>query len=206
MDLSKKYDLMVPRYTSYPTAPHFNDAVDDATYRRWLGELDPKTPLSLYFHIPFCDEMCWFCGCYTKIVKRYEPVANYLDVLLQEIDMAADALGSRFKADNLHWGGGSPTMLKGDDWTRIINKLRDRFDIGPDSAIAVELDPRTATEDYVRALAEAGVNRASIGVQSFDDDIQKSINRIQPYEVTARVIGWLRDNGINDINMDMMYG
>jgi len=205
-DLSKKYDLMVPRYTSYPTAPHFNDTVDALTYRRWLGELNPETPLSLYFHIPFCDEMCWFCGCYTKIVKRYQPVADYLDVLLKEIDLAADALPARFKVKHLHWGGGSPTMLKGPDWSRIIDKLRQRFDVGEDTAIAVELDPRTATEDYVKALAKAGVNRASIGVQSFDTDIQKAINRIQPYEVTARVIGWLRDNAIVDINMDMMYG
>jgi len=205
-DLSKKYDLMVPRYTSYPTAPHFSDTVNGDTYRRWLGELDPANPLSLYFHIPFCDEMCWFCGCYTKIVKRYEPVTQYLDVLLQEIDLVAGALPSRFKTNHLHWGGGSPTILKGDDWKRIIDRLRDRFEITDDAAIAVELDPRTATEDYVKALAEAGVNRASIGVQSFDDKIQKAINRIQPYEVTARVIGWLRDNGIDDINMDMMYG
>ncbi len=205
-DLSKKYDLMVPRYTSYPTAPHFGEAVTGETYRAWLGELDPKTPLSLYFHIPFCDEMCWFCGCYTKIVKRYEPVARYLDVLLQEIDLVADALPARFKANHLHWGGGSPTILKGEDWKRIIERLRVRFEVTEDAAIAVELDPRTATEDYVKALAEAGVNRASIGVQSFDDKIQKAINRIQPYEVTARVIGWLRDNGIDDINMDMMYG
>ncbi|MBT4218532.1 MAG: oxygen-independent coproporphyrinogen III oxidase, partial [Rhodospirillaceae bacterium] len=121
-------------------------------------------------------------------------------------DLAADALGTRFKAKHLHWGGGSPTMLKGPDWSRIIDRLRDRFDIDDTAAIAVELDPRTATEDYVKALATAGVNRASIGVQSFDDDIQKAINRIQPYAITAQVIGWLRDNDINDINMDMMYG
>jgi len=205
-DLSKKYDLMVPRYTSYPTAPHFSEAVNGDTYRTWLGELSPETPLSLYFHIPFCDEMCWFCGCYTKIVKRYEPVAQYLDVLLQEIDLVAAALPRRMKANHLHWGGGSPTILKGEDWKRIIDRLRERFDVTDDAAIAVELDPRTATEDYVKALAEAGVNRASIGVQSFDDDIQKAINRVQPYDVTAQVIGWLRDNGIDDINMDMMYG
>jgi len=205
-NLSQKYDLMVPRYTSYPTAPHFNASVDDAVYRRWLSELSPATPLSLYFHIPFCDEMCWFCGCYTKIVKRYEPVAAYLDVLLAEIDLAAAALPERFTAHHLHWGGGSPTMLKGPDWERIIERLRLRFDVPAGAAIAVELDPRTATEEYVKALADAGVNRASIGVQSYDAGIQKAINRIQPFAVTERVIGWLRDNGIEHINMDMMYG
>jgi len=205
-DLSKKYDLMVPRYTSYPTAPHFNDSVTGSLYRQWLGMLDPETPLSLYFHIPFCDEMCSFCGCYTKIVKRYDPVADYLEVLLDEIDLVAHALPGLFKASNLHWGGGSPTMLKGEDWKRIIERLRQRFDVIDDAAIAVELDPRTATEDYVKALQDAGVNRASIGVQSFDADIQKAINRIQPYEMTAEVIGWLRKHGIDHVNMDLMYG
>jgi oxygen-independent coproporphyrinogen-3 oxidase len=204
--LSKKYDLMVPRYTSYPTAPHFNDSVKSDLYRQWLGALDPATSLSLYFHIPFCDEMCSFCGCYTKIVKRYDPVADYLEVLLNEIDLVAKALPARFKASNLHWGGGSPTMLKGPDWKRIIERLRLRFDVTDDASIAVELDPRTATEDYVQALQDAGVNRASIGVQSFDADIQKAINRIQPYEMTAEVIGWLRKHGIVNINMDLMYG
>ncbi|MBT4934198.1 MAG: oxygen-independent coproporphyrinogen III oxidase [Rhodospirillaceae bacterium] len=205
-DLSKKYDLMVPRYTSYPTAPHFSESVTGELYGQWLAALDPATPLSLYFHIPFCDEMCSFCGCYTKIVKRYDPVADYVAVLLDEIDLVAKNLPGRFKASNLHWGGGSPTMLKGEDWKRIIDHLRVRFDVTPDAAIAVELDPRTASEDYIRALQDAGVNRASIGVQSFDADIQKAINRIQPYEMTAQVIGWLRQYGIDHVNMDLMYG
>ncbi len=205
-DLSKKYDLMVPRYTSYPTAPHFNDSVTGDVYRGWLEGMDPDTPLSLYFHIPFCDEMCSFCGCYTKIVKRYDPVADYIEVLLDEIDLVAETLPGRFKATNLHWGGGSPTMLKGEDWKQIIERLRMRFDVTPDAAIAVELDPRTATEEYIQALQDAGVNRASIGVQSFDADIQKAINRIQPYEMTAQVISWLRKHGIDHINMDLMYG
>ncbi len=205
-NLSKKYDLMVPRYTSYPTAPHFSDSVTGALYSQWLEALDPQTPLSLYFHIPFCDEMCSFCGCYTKIVKRYDPVADYVKVLLDEIDLVARTLPDRFKATNLHWGGGSPTMLKGEDWKRIIDRLRERFDVTEDAAIAVELDPRTANEDYIKALKQAGVNRASIGVQSFDADIQKAINRIQPYEMTAQVIGWLREHGIDHINMDLMYG
>ena len=204
--LSKKYDIMVPRYTSYPTAPHFKNSVKSDLYRQWLEALDPTTPLSLYFHIPFCDEMCSFCGCYTKVVKRYDPVAEYLEVLLSEIDLIAEALPSRFKASNLHWGGGSPTMLRGSDWKRIIERLHKRFNITGNATIAVELDPRTATTEYVRALHDAGVNRASIGVQSFDANIQKAINRIQPYEMTAEVIGWLRDNGINQINMDLMYG
>jgi len=205
-DLINKYDLRVPRYTSYPTAPQFNEEVSGEVYKRWLSELDPATELSLYFHIPFCDEMCWFCGCYTKIVKKYEPVQAYLASLLAEIDLVADALPSRFKARHLHWGGGSPTMLKGPDWMTIMTKLRERFDVTDDAEIAVELDPRTATEDYVKELAKAGVNRTSIGVQSYEDKVQQAINRIQPYDMTKEVIGWLRKHNINHINMDLMYG
>ena len=132
VDLSEKYDLRVPRYTSYPTAPHFSGTVDEAAYRRWLGELDPAQPLSLYFHIPFCDSMCWFCGCYTKIVNRYQPIRQYLDVLNQEIDLLADALPGRLTARHLHWGGGSPTMLTGEDWLALVGKLRKRFDVAHD--------------------------------------------------------------------------
>ena len=205
-DLINKYDLRVPRYTSYPTAPHFNDAVNGETYQRWLSELDPKTELSLYFHIPFCDEMCWFCGCYTKIVKRYDPVKEYLDALLAEVDLVADALPERMTAKHLHWGGGSPTMLKSEDWMAIMDKLRSRFDVADDAEIAVELDPRTATEGYVAGLERAGVNRASIGVQSYEPKVQEAIHRIQPYETTKQVIEWLRAHNINRINMDLMYG
>jgi oxygen-independent coproporphyrinogen-3 oxidase len=206
VDLSEKYDLRVPRYTSYPTAPHFTGAVDEPAYRRWLAALDAAQPLSLYFHIPFCDSMCWFCGCYTKIVNRYEPIKQYLDVLHQEIDLVADALPGRSTARHLHWGGGSPTMLTGEDWLALVDRLRQRFDVAADAEIAVELDPRDATEAYVAALAAAGVNRASIGVQDFHADVQAAINRIQPFEVVERVCGWLRRHGIGDINLDLMYG
>lgn len=209
-DLINKYDLRVPRYTSYPTAPHFNETVDGAVYKRWLSELDPKSELSLYFHIPFCDEMCWFCGCYTKIVKRYDPVKDYLHALLAEVDLVADALptgkAGRMTAKHLHWGGGSPTMLKGEDWMAIMDKLRSRFDVATDAEIAVELDPRTATEEYIAELERAGVNRASIGVQSYEPKVQEAIHRIQPYETTKQVIGWLRAHNITRINMDLMYG
>ncbi len=201
-----RYDLRVPRYTSYPTAPHFSAAIDAAVYRGWLAALDPGQGLSLYFHIPFCDSMCWFCGCYTKIVSRYEPIRRYLDQLLLEIDLVADALPDRAKARHLHWGGGSPTMLKGEDWLQIVAALRRRFDVAADAELAVELDPRDATEDYVAALAAAGVNRASIGVQDFHPVVQAAINRDQPFEVVARVCGWLRRHGIADLNLDLMYG
>jgi oxygen-independent coproporphyrinogen-3 oxidase len=205
-ELAERYDLRVPRYTSYPTAPHFGPGIDGARYRDWLGELDPAVPVSLYVHIPFCDEMCWFCGCYTKIVNRYEPIRSYLSALHREIALVADMLPERFTVRHLHLGGGSPTMLAPDDWLALIRLLRQRFHFAPGTEIAVELDPRDATEEYVAALATAGVNRASIGVQDFDPDVQRAINRVQPFAVVARVVGWLRRHGIEHVNLDLMYG
>ncbi|MCW5699682.1 MAG: oxygen-independent coproporphyrinogen III oxidase [Rhodospirillales bacterium] len=204
--VAERYDLRVPRYTSYPTAPHFSDAVDEATYRDWLGSLDAGQELSLYFHIPFCDSMCWFCACYTKIVQRYEPIHDYLGVLHREIDLVADALPARLCARHLHWGGGSPTLLTPEDWLSLIGALRRRFDVADDAEIAIELDPRDTTAEYVAALATAGVNRVSIGVQDFDSDVQAAINRIQPFEVVERVRSWLRRHGIDRVNLDLMYG
>lgn len=205
-DLASRYDQRVPRYTSYPTAPHFSDRVGPGDYAAWLGGLEPTRALSLYFHIPFCDSMCWFCGCYTKIVKQYKPISDYLNVLIKEIEMVADRLSTRSPVRHLHWGGGSPTLLTGADWMRTLECIRGRFDVAVDAEVAVEMDPRDTTEDYVRDLAAAGVNRASIGVQDFDPEVQKAINRDQPYSVTRRVVEWLRHHGIGSLNMDLMYG
>lgn len=203
---AEKYDLRVPRYTSYPTAPHFGPDVGAATYQGWLGGLDPAAPLSVYVHIPFCDEMCWFCGCWTKIVRRYEPIRSYLDALAGEIALIAAALPARMPLRHLHFGGGSPTMLTPEDWLAVTADLERRFEFAGDAEVAVEIDPRDATEDYIAALAQAGVTRASIGVQDFDAEVQREINRYQPFEVVERVVGWLRHHGIADVNLDLMYG
>ena len=111
MRLLDRYDRPVPRYTSYPTAPHFDNAVTAGVYERWLASLPADMPLSLYLHVPFCDSLCWFCGCHTKIVQRYSPVSAYLDLLLREIDMVAERVGEGRPVSHLHWGGGSPTIL-----------------------------------------------------------------------------------------------
>jgi oxygen-independent coproporphyrinogen III oxidase len=206
VELARKYDINVPRYTSYPTAPHFGDEVDAQRYEDWLSQLSRDEPLSLYFHIPFCDEMCWFCGCYTKIVHRYEPVRDYLDAMKAEITLVAGVLAGRYPVRHLHWGGGSPTMLQATDWHALCDHVRHHFDLAVDAELAAELDPRDATEDYVAALAAAGVNRASIGVQDFDPVVQAAINRQQPFDVVERVCGWLRRHGIDRINLDLMYG
>jgi len=205
-DLAAKYDLRVPRYTSYPTAPHFGPAVGADRYAAWLAELPPQTELSLYLHIAYCAEMCWFCGCHTRATKHYAPVADYLDCLLREIDLVADHLPARGAARHIHFGGGSPSILTPADFLRALETVKRRFDLAGGAEVAIELDPRTTSRAYVEAMASGGVNRASIGVQDFDPKVQQAINRIQPYEVTARVIGWLRECGIEDINMDLIYG
>lgn len=206
LSLVEKYDRPVPRYTSYPTAPHFADSVGESDYRAWAGALDPASPLSLYIHVPYCASMCWFCGCNTKITARYEPVGTYVDHVLMEMDLLAAALPARMPVSHVHWGGGSPTMVEPQDWQRMVARLRERFHFTNDVELAVELDPRTATQDYIEALADAGVSRVSIGVQDFDAEVQKAINRIQPYDMTAQVVDWLVGAGITAINMDLMYG
>ncbi len=205
-DLIERYDLRVPRYTSYPTAPHFSPAVDGAAYARWLRALDPAAPLSLYLHVAYCAEMCWFCGCHTKATRKYAPVADYLDAMLAETKLVARALPARMRVDHIHFGGGSPTLLTPADFGQTLATLREYHIVTLDAEIAVELDPRTADEAYIAAMAKAGVTRASIGVQDFDAKVQRAINRIQPHDVTARVTRWLRAHGVSAINMDFCYG
>ena len=201
-----RYDRRVPRYTSYPTAADFTSDVDAACYRRWLGALPRDAPLSLYVHIPFCSSLCWFCGCHTAVVRHYDPVAAYLELVEREIDMLADALGGRGRVTNLHWGGGTPTILRADDVWRLTARLRERFTFAPGAEFAVEIDPRTVARATVAALAEAGVTRASLGVQDFDPEVQRAVNRIQPFDLTRRVVTWLRDAGIDALNIDLIYG
>ncbi|MEI9988840.1 MAG: oxygen-independent coproporphyrinogen III oxidase [Rhizomicrobium sp.] len=196
----------VPRYTSYPTAPHFHAGVDAAVYRGWLEALDPAAPLSLYVHIPFCDTLCWFCGCHTRVVNTYSPLAGYLDLLLREIGLVADALGARRRVTHIHWGGGSPTMLRPADMRRLNAFLRERFDVAPDAEFAIEIDPRGFTPELSRALADIGVTRASIGVQDFDPAVQRAINRIQDFETTAKCVSLLRGDGIDKLSIDLIYG
>ncbi len=205
-ELAAKYDVRVPRYTSYPTAPHFSPAIGAERYAEGLDELPPDMPLSLYLHILYCAEMCWFCACNVKITKQYAPVADYLEYLWREIDMIAGLVPDGMRARHIHFGGGTPTILTPADFTATVERLRERFHFAADAEVAVELDPRTTDRDYVRAMAACGVTRASMGVQDFDPAVQEAINRIQPYDITARVFDWLREEGVTEINMDLIYG
>ena len=205
-NLLDKYDRRVPRYTSYPTAPHFSGAVAARDYRQWLAGLDPSAPLSLYIHVPFCDSLCWFCGCHTKIVRRHQPVAQYLEVLDREIDLAANAMGARRDVCHLHFGGGSPSILTPAEVHALFDRLRSRFLILPDADIAIEIDPRDLDPALIEALAANGVNRASIGLQDLNPQVQVAVNRVQTLEETATAIAALRSHGVSSINIDLMYG
>ncbi len=196
----------VPRYTSYPTAPHFQSPFPADTHRRWLAALAPSTPISLYLHIPFCQDLCWYCGCSTQAVSRPAPIATYADDLLAEIDLVADALGRRQSVVRVHWGGGTPLALAPADLRRIDGALKARFDIAPSAEIAVEIDPRRITAAHLIVLRDIGTNRASLGVQDLDAEVQRQIGREQPFEVVAAAVAGLRMVGIQQIGFDLIYG
>ena len=199
-------DARVPRYTSYPTAPHFHAGVNGAIMDGWLKALDPSKSVSLYVHVPFCAKLCWYCGCNAEIVKSDAPVADYLDLLLAEMTRIAALLPHRMKVSHLHFGGGSPNMLSLSAFDRVMDTIEAKFDFLPDAERAIELDPRDLDLDRVKAYAERGIDRASIGVQDLDPEVQKAIHRIQPLATVKQAVDRLRANGINAINFDLLYG
>lgn len=196
----------VPRYTSYPTAPHFDASVDGDVYAGWLGALSADTPISVYLHVPYCRAICHYCGCHTKAALRDDPVIAYAEGLVAEIALVTAAIGRRQKVSHIHWGGGTPSLLPVPSFRAVAEALRTAFDILPNVEHAIELDPRTVTPELAVALAEAGVTRASLGVQDFDATVQESIGRIQPLETVTNAVSALRDAGIAAINFDLMYG
>lgn len=204
--VSRFGDQRVPRYTSYPTTPHFTAAVGAEAYRGWLAALTPDRALSLYLHVPFCRTLCSYCGCHTKAARRDEPIDRYGEALLREIDLVAAALPARLPVVHVHWGGGTPTILAPSLLAAIMARLRESFAVTPEAEIAVEIDPRRLGPDTVAALAAAGVNRASLGIQSFDPAVQRAINRVQSLAVTEAAARALRAAGIARLNLDLLYG
>ncbi|MCW3836265.1 oxygen-independent coproporphyrinogen III oxidase [Sphingomonas canadensis] len=204
--LARYADRQLPRYTSYPTAPHFTAEIDAATHRAWLAALPADDPVSLYLHLPFCRAMCWYCGCNTSVTTREEPVLRYLDSLEREIAWVADAAPAGLPAAHVHFGGGTPSLIPPDRFVALMRLLRDRFRLTGDAEVAIEIDPRTLDEAMVAALAEGGVNRASLGVQSFDPAVQRAINRVQSLGQTHEAVTRLRAAGINGLSFDLIYG
>ena len=194
----------LPRYTSYPPATEFS-SLSAETHHQWLTTLPKEQAISLYIHIPYCQQLCWFCGCFTSITQHYEPIQRYVELLLKEIQWAQKTTGP-LTINHLHFGGGSPTALSPIDFIKIMHALKDGFDFKPNAEIAVEMDPRTVDQSKIAAYAESGVNRASLGVQDFDSKVQKAIHREQSYERVAEVTQQLREHKIDKINFDLMYG
>ena len=205
-DLIRRYAKPVPRYTSYPTAPHFHSGIGDATYAEWLDALPAATPISLYVHIPFCDRLCWFCGCNTKQVLRYDPIAIYLPAVYQEMETVAARLGGRGHVVALHLGGGSPSMLKPDDLLALVAHVRQNFVVSDALEFSIEIDPNDMVPGQYDAFAAAGINRISIGVQDFNPKVQEAINRIQTFEQTQAVVDGMRQRGVGSVNLDVLYG
>jgi oxygen-independent coproporphyrinogen-3 oxidase len=207
LDLVKKYNVPGPRYTSYPPATKFTDAVGVEEVRASIRR-NNETPrdLSLYFHLPFCETLCWFCGCTTVITADYAKSATYVEYLGREMAALKPLLNPRRRAVQLHFGGGSPTFCKPDHLRRLGELIRQYFTFAPDIEAGVEVDPRRLTRDHLVALREVGFNRASMGVQDNNPEVQKAVHRIQPLEVTRQAVEWVRETGFSSLNIDLIYG
>jgi oxygen-independent coproporphyrinogen III oxidase len=204
--LIAKYGGPVPRYTSDPTAAQFTAEVTETDHRAWLAALDSRSPVSLYIHIPFCDRLCWYCGCHTGVVHRRGPIADYVQTLVGEIQITSEALPGNVRASGLHFGGGTPNMIAPDDLRTIVGALRQRFDFAAPFDFAVELDPRVLTDEWIDAAVELGLTRTSLGVQDLDPKVQRTVNRVQPYSQVEWAVKRLREVGVGSINLDLMYG
>ncbi len=208
-DILKKYDRPGPRYTSYPTAPLFSSAFGPEEYRREIlttNEQDEAADLSLYFHFPFCDTLCYFCGCTMQVTHSREQIAEYNRYLKQEIDLVAPMVRPRRRVTQLHWGGGTPSYLTPDEIRDVGSHIHSRFTFADDSEMGVEIDPRELTRDHMQAFREVGFNRMSIGVQDMDPAVQKAVNRVQPELITRDAIRWGRELGFRSVNIDLIYG
>lgn len=196
----------LPRYTSYPTAVAFETAAGEAEARGWVGATRPGQAISAYVHVPFCRRLCWYCGCHTSVFHEYDRVRAFFETLKLEVDLWADAIGPHAGAAHLHFGGGSPNALSPDDFLALVRHMADRFALRPGAEVAAELDPGMLSDAFIDAAGEAGVTRASLGVQTFDPDVQARVNRIQPFDMVAAANDRLRKVGVGAINFDLMYG
>ena len=200
------FDAKVPRYTSYPTAPHFNRNVGESEFVDWIRAIEPGAAISLYVHVPFCRRLCWFCACRTQGTQSEEPVRAYLETLKSELQILQRHLPTGVHLSRLHWGGGTPTLLPPDLTEDLAGAIRSVAPFTDDTEFSVEIDPNEIDGPRLDALARAGMNRASIGVQDFDERIQQSIGRVQSYEITRQAVDEIRARGVNSLNADILYG
>ncbi|SHH26523.1 oxygen-independent coproporphyrinogen III oxidase [Cognatishimia maritima] len=200
------FDAKVPRYTSYPTAPHFSNEFGSGFFESCLGEISENSEVSLYVHVPFCRRLCWFCACRTQGTQTASPVAAYVEVLKQELKLLKQHLPKGVALSRLHWGGGTPTLLTAEMITDLASAIFDVVPMAKDGEFSVEIDPNEVDEARLNALAAAGMNRASIGVQDFDQGIQETIGRLQSYEVTKQAVDMIRARGVTSLNADILFG
>ncbi len=210
-DLIRRYDTFGPRYTSYPTAVQFTTDYDDEDYRRWVkysNENPIPSPLSLYLHIPFCDTICYYCGCSKVITKDKTKAAPYIKLLKQEIKLQGALFADDRKVTQIHWGGGTPTFLSDEEIKEIIDCIRENFNVVDNNEVefGIEVDPRTVDKQRLKNLSEMGFNRISFGVQDFDPAVQEAVNRVQSTDEIKQHIDDARNFGFKSINIDLMYG
>ncbi len=207
LDLVQKYNVAGPRYTSYPPATKFTDKISCEELEQKISENNKSSrDLSLYFHIPFCETLCWFCGCTTVITKNHGEGKSYLDYLEHEVAQVAAKINPKRKVVQLHWGGGSPTFLQPDEIRRLGDIIKRHFTFSDNIEAGVEIDPRRLSREHIEALRDVGFNRASLGVQDFEPKVQEAIHRIQPRDMTQRVLDWARELGFGSVNFDLIYG
>ncbi|MDG1738133.1 MAG: oxygen-independent coproporphyrinogen III oxidase [Paracoccaceae bacterium] len=200
------FDAKVPRYTSYPTAPHFSNDVDPNKFGQWIKAIPQGSEISLYLHVPFCRRLCWFCACRTQGTTSVEPVKAYLETLKQELRILRNKLPADVSLSRLHWGGGTPTLMSADMMTELANAVLEVAPLSENAEFSVEIDPNEIDDSRLDALAAAGMNRASVGIQDFNEEIQATIGRMQSYEITRSAIEKIRARGIHSLNADILYG
>jgi oxygen-independent coproporphyrinogen-3 oxidase len=208
-DLLRRFDRPGPRYTSYPTADRFVEAFGPGQYRlslerRQIGGL--RRPLSLYVHLPFCDTICYYCACNKIITRDHGRSSKYLRYLRKEVELICALLPPRERVTQLHWGGGSPTFLNHAELAELMQIIREHFTLVDDGEYSIEVDPRSAGPDTIALLGSLGFNRLSVGVQDFDPEVQRAVNRIQSVDLTTRVIDAARSSGFKSVSMDLIYG
>ena len=207
LELIKKYNVPGPRYTSYPPATQFTDQVDHERLNGLIQEnMESSRDVSLYYHIPFCESLCWFCGCTTVITSKHQQGTDYLDTLDREMGLSSREMNSARRVVQMHFGGGTPTFLRAEEIQRLGEIIKGHFTFAEELEAGVEIDPRRLTYDRVEALRGAGFNRASMGVQDNNPKVQKAVHRIQPLEETRQAVDWLREEEFESLNIDLIYG
>ncbi|ACZ11421.1 oxygen-independent coproporphyrinogen III oxidase [Sulfurospirillum deleyianum] len=202
-----KYSKAGPRYTSYPTAPEFNEGFTCKSYEEVLAHQDSSRPLSLYFHLPFCRSACYFCGCNVVYTSKEDKKERYIAYLERELELLSQHLDTSREVIQMHFGGGTPTFFSTEQLERILKAIKKHFKhFAKDAEISCEIDPRFLSKEQLDVLTSNGFNRVSYGVQDFNDEVQKAIHRIQPYDVTQNAVTMAKSSGIKSINMDLIYG